>query len=73
MESDLKHDEQAVKASSQINDILEACGAAVMDNDNPTTVFTGFCNEVIPPELKPLNLDPTVDITYENTIFLEDL
>ena len=34
--------DKAVKAKSQVDDILEECWAAVMDHDYPKAVFTGL-------------------------------
>ena len=37
--------DKAVKARNRVDDILEECGAAVIDNDYPKVVFTGLGNE----------------------------
>ena len=37
--------DKAVKARNLVDDILEECGVAVIDDDDPTAVFTGFGNK----------------------------
>ena len=41
--------DKAVKANCLVDDILEECGAGVMDDDNPKTVFTNLGNKTFFP------------------------
>ena len=64
--------EKAVKARCQVDDILEECGAAVKNNDDPRAVFSGLGN-VFPPVFNQLKCGPTVEIIYEGAIVMDDL
>ena len=65
--------DKEVKARGQVDDILKECEAAAVDNNNLRVVLTGLGNKVFPWVFKPLKHGPTVDITYEDAIDMDDL
>ena len=56
--------DKAVRVRGLVDDILEECGAAVVDDDNPRVVYTGLGNEVFPVVFKLLKCGPIVVISY---------
>lgn len=65
--------DKAVKAKNQVDDILEECGAVVVDDDNAKVVFTGLGNNSFSLVFKPLNWSPTVAINHPESIVMDDL
>ena len=65
--------DKAVKARNQVDDVLEECGAAVVDDDNPKAVIMGLGNESFFPVFKLLKESPTVDIDYADSIVMDNL
>ena len=65
--------EKAVKVRNQVDDILEDCGAAVVDDDDPRVVLTRLGNKFSSPVFEPLKNSPTIDINYEEVIAMDDL
>ena len=52
--------DKAVRVRGLVDDTLEECGVAVMDDDDPSrVVFTGLGNKVFPSVFKLLKHSPT--------------
>ena len=58
--------DKAVRVRGLVDDTLEECGTAVLNNDDPRAVFTSLSNEVFPLVFKPLRHCQTIDIEYES-------
>ena len=64
---------KAVRVRGLVDDTLEECGVAVMDDDNPRVVYTGLGHEVFPLVFKLVKHGPTIEVSYEDLIELDDL
>ena len=56
-----------------MDDILEECGAAVIDYDNPKVVFTGLGNKTFSPVFKTLKRGQTIDNNIVDSIVMDNL
>ena len=60
--------DKPLQAKLAVHNILEECGAEVIDSNDPRAVYSGWENKIFPPVFKPLKSDPSVDVSYDDTI-----
>ena len=65
--------DKSLKAKLAVHNILEECGAEVIDSKFPRAVYSGWGNKIFPPVFKLLKCGPNIDINYKDTIAMDDL
>ena len=60
--------DKPLQAKLAVHNILEECGAEVIDSNDPRAVYSGWENKIFPPVFKLLKSDPSVDVSYDDTI-----
>ena len=60
--------DKPLQAKLAVHNILEECGAEVIDSNDPRAVYSGWGNKIFPLVFKPLNSDPSVDDSSDDAI-----
>ena len=65
--------DKAIKANNLVDDVLEECGAGVIDDGNPKVVFMGLGNKSFSPVFKLPKQGPTTEINYVDLIVWDNI